>query len=551
MCRTGLNVGIMGESLRPPVQQKMVYGYDIAVNELLDSILEYSKASTISCLVEPQQFQQNMIKRKSRKIQFKSNVEKEISMISEYDLIFSQECRDNLNVDVLHNVSNEFIELVSLREALGQHIPVTFTIHCASYQELLKNFFYPMITLPLKSYDTLICTSEAVFQTAEKILEKTETVTKTKQNIKLVKIPLGINTDKFKPMEKEPLREKYGLSNDEFVILWLGRFSACDKADLYPLLHVFSNLVRKNKDKKLKLVLAGYQDERFDYIGALEKSVENLDIEEEVVFMKNHSIQTRNELYSMSDVFTSPIDNVQETFGITPIEAMACGIPQVVSDWDGYRDTVDDGVTGYRIPTYWLKCDEDINNFGMLPSNNDRRHQMHHYLLGQSVVVDLVKYEEAFQNLIDDNELLKNMRLESRKRALKNYSWEVIIDQYDKLWKNKIALAKKSNEEFDVEKLYLPDYFNNFSNYATKTITEESKFTITKVGDLFRNKDIPKSYDSDGLVYNYELFKCILIHLNESDKSIIELCQLQIDFSNDEIKRTLMKLWKYGMVTKI
>jgi len=29
---------------------------------------------------------------------------------------------------------------------------------------------------------------------------------------------------------------------------------------------------------------------------------------------------------------------------------MASGLPVLVSDWDGYKDTVIDGETGYRIP---------------------------------------------------------------------------------------------------------------------------------------------------------------------------------------------------------
>ena len=52
-----------------------------------------------------------------------------------------------------------------------------------------------------------------------------------------------------------------------------------------------------------------------------------------------------------ADVFCSLSDNLQETFGLTPMEAMAAGLPVVVSDWDGYKDTVRDGVDGFRIPT--------------------------------------------------------------------------------------------------------------------------------------------------------------------------------------------------------
>jgi glycogen synthase len=44
-------------------------------------------------------------------------------------------------------------------------------------------------------------------------------------------------------------------------------------------------------------------------------------------------------------------DNIQETFGLTPLEAMAAGLPVIVGDWDGYKDTVRDGVDGFRIPS--------------------------------------------------------------------------------------------------------------------------------------------------------------------------------------------------------
>ena len=46
----------------------------------------------------------------------------------------------------------------------------------------------------------------------------------------------------------------------------------------------------------------------------------------------------------------SLVDCLQETFGLTPIEAMASRLPVVVSDWNGYRDTVVEGRTGYRVP---------------------------------------------------------------------------------------------------------------------------------------------------------------------------------------------------------
>src|SRR5690606_14648837 len=59
----------------------------------------------------------------------------------------------------------------------------------------------------------------------------------------------------------------------------------------------------------------------------------------------------RREIWFASDIFTSLSDNIQETFGITPLEAMAAGLPVVVTDWDGYRETVRNGVDGFAVPT--------------------------------------------------------------------------------------------------------------------------------------------------------------------------------------------------------
>ena len=58
-----------------------------------------------------------------------------------------------------------------------------------------------------------------------------------------------------------------------------------------------------------------------------------------------------------SDMALSLVDCLQETFGLTPIEAMASGLPVVVSDWNGYRDTVVEGQTGHRIATHSFQLD--------------------------------------------------------------------------------------------------------------------------------------------------------------------------------------------------
>ena len=61
---------------------------------------------------------------------------------------------------------------------------------------------------------------------------------------------------------------------------------------------------------------------------------------------------TRFSIWSVADIFISFSDNIQETFGLTPVEAMAAGLPSVVTDWDGYRDTVRHGIDQHFVPLH-------------------------------------------------------------------------------------------------------------------------------------------------------------------------------------------------------
>ena len=70
-----------------------------------------------------------------------------------------------------------------------------------------------------------------------------------------------------------------------------------------------------------------------------------------VITLDGRVAANRETAWASADVFCSLSDNIQETFGIVPVEAMAAGLPVIVSDWDGYKDTVRDGIDGFRIPT--------------------------------------------------------------------------------------------------------------------------------------------------------------------------------------------------------
>ena len=62
------------------------------------------------------------------------------------------------------------------------------------------------------------------------------------------------------------------------------------------------------------------------------------------------SDEDRKLALAAADLFCSPADNLQETFGLSVLEAMASSLPVVASDWNGYRDLVLHGSTGWLVP---------------------------------------------------------------------------------------------------------------------------------------------------------------------------------------------------------
>jgi hypothetical protein len=66
-------------------------------------------------------------------------------------------------------------------------------------------------------------------------------------------------------------------------------------------------------------------------------------------------------LYAAADVFVNFTLHHSENFGLANIEAMSAGLPLVVSDWGGLRDTVVQDETGYRVPTYQGRIAEHVD----------------------------------------------------------------------------------------------------------------------------------------------------------------------------------------------
>jgi D-inositol-3-phosphate glycosyltransferase len=443
-----------------------------------------------------------------------------------------------------------------LRRRLSSRLfPITVTHHSISYQRLLRNDFIPMVLAESYPFDSIVCTSRSARTAIETILDRTSTEVNRELRVdarfrgRLEVIPFGIDTDRFRPRPKELARSQLGLARELFIILYHGRLSPVDKADLIPLMRVYRELVTSNPKLSLLLVIAGGQAGH--YRDSLACYVRESHLNRHVKFIVKP--EDPAVIYSAADLFVSPVDNIQESFGLTVVEAMACGLPQVVSDWDGYRDTVIDGQTGFLIPTYWMRCDSDICEAAPLfgPS------AIHdHAALAQSVAVDLRVYRERLQQLITNHDLRVEMGRRSRERAVSVFAWEIVMRQYQRLWAEMEATAATSNRSpRSYASSVHPHYYEAFGHNASHEISLATPLRITDAGTR-PGSILMQPYQ---LAYNLklldqQLLEVILraVRLKETNISEIAMTLHGLTeystYHSDFVYRHVMWLMKYGLI---
>ncbi|MGQ0507933.1 MAG: glycosyltransferase family 4 protein, partial [Myxococcaceae bacterium] len=314
----------------------------------------------------------------------------------------------------------------------------------------------------VRPYDAVICTSVAARQGIEALLQHVSD--RLPQPIpykgRLELIPLGVDTERFRPRPKVACRRALKLPDKGLMLLWVGRLSVADKADLLPTLSIFERLLKLHPS--LQLVIAGtpLQQEQAvlnDYAGAL-------GIAKRVKVIPGVDPAQRHVLHAAADIFLSPVDNIQETIGLTPLEAMACGVPQVVSDWDGYRDTVTTE-TGFLIPT-WMAREVDPVREALAPLR-DWQGRDDHLALAQSTAVDPYAMFHALDALIRSEPLRKRLGAASRRRALNLFGWDVVMKQHAALWRELGARAVRTPLGKARRSYRHPPYLKAFGHYAT------------------------------------------------------------------------------------
>nr|WP_115094599.1 glycosyltransferase family 4 protein [Synechococcus sp. UW106] len=320
---------------------------------------------------------------------------------------------------------------------------IVHTLNTTAVQQGLTEF----CSAPVRAWDALICTSQASQQVVQGFLDRQEAYLRWRHGAQrferplLPVIPLGIHPAQWQPRNglnrseiRREARHQLCLPQDATLVLVAGRLDNMTKFQPDSLLRVLEHL-RNDGNNQLELVVYG---EAFDeaelqrWKNGAQQLAPNLPIH----WIPGRKSDLAAPVRWASDLFVSLPDNPQETFGITPLEAMAAGLTCVVSDWDGYRDTVvnpgeAEEPTGVRIPT---RMQEGLGTQEALASLNEViGERMAQGRVSQGIAVDPEALRQTLKELIHAPARREAMGAAGRERVLRYYDWKILIETWREL----------------------------------------------------------------------------------------------------------------------
>jgi glycosyltransferase involved in cell wall biosynthesis len=238
--------------------------------------------------------------------------------------------------------------------------------------------------------------------------------------IKTDYIPHAIDMNYFYPLSKEEkikLRAKWGYKENDFIVMNVFRNQGRKFADR--MIIAFAKWCKLHPNAKLLMHCDPYDAAAvFNIISLINRyGIENRCRFTGMRYFKGFDYKQMNEVYNIADVKLDTTSG--EGFGITTIEAMACKIPIIITDYTTSTELIEEnGKCGELI-----KLDTEITGSW----NVDR---------GVCDIDDaILKLEKLYQN-----ESLRKLYGENgRKKVEKFYSWDVVLP----MWKNAITKLKE------------------------------------------------------------------------------------------------------------
>jgi glycosyltransferase involved in cell wall biosynthesis len=325
--------------------------------------------------------------------------------------------------------------------------------HTTATATVMKSVF-DLRSAPQMPWDAIICTSGAVQTSLRTLMELAEghladrfpgAVLPARPLLPV--IPLGVHCADFRrdPASGTALRDRLGIAPGDVVSATIARLDPDEKFDPLPLflaLEAAAPEIAARGGRQHLLFCGQFRSPKWREV--FEEAAARL-----MPSVGYHEVDggdpaLRTATLSAADIFVFPIDNVQETFGLAPVEAMAAGLPVIVSDWDGLKETVSPDA-GIRVPT-------EMPGRG-LATYLSQRHlggtdSYLHYVgqLAALTRIDVAALTRALVTLGTDPELRRRMGEAAQARARALYDWGVVIPQMQALWAEQAAMLAHARQ---------------------------------------------------------------------------------------------------------
>jgi alpha-maltose-1-phosphate synthase len=427
---------------------------------------------------------------------------------------------------------------------------VTFTLSSNGAMDQVADLILP----PFKPWDAMICISQAALDFTTQLHDEMKSwwssqTGATRFNLpQLPVIPLGVDCQAFAPKlgQKESARSALKIADNEVVFLFAGRLSFHAKGNPAPMYQALEVVAKSSSVVCIEAGVFPNDAIRAGFIAAQQKLAPSV----KFIWVDGNDELRYQQAWQCADAFISLSDNIQETFGLTPVEAMAAGLPVVVSDWNGYKDTIRDGIDGFRIPTI------------LPPSGTGTdlavRHALgidsYDYFIGRASLATVIAPDllaNALTKLATQPELRKAMSAAGLEHAQTEFDWPVILRRYALCAENLNAIRLASGPQVAESWPNRADPFTRFSHFSTHTL--KGNWIVNSMPDAgVRLREL-----LDLQMASYALHAQLLP--KESIVIILDWLELHPDVSVntllDSVKMTtsagvrmLMWLWKFNLI---
>ncbi|MGB5631832.1 MAG: glycosyltransferase family 4 protein [Waterburya sp.] len=214
-------------------------------------------------------------------------------------------------------------------------------------------------------------------------------------------IPFCLDTDKYKPVDRQTARELLNLPQNKQLILFGAFSSTSDERKGFQLLvPALQNLSQAGWGESVELLVFGASQPKepielgfkANYLGRFDDDV------------------SLSLLYSAADVMIVP--SIQESFGQTASESLACGTPVVAFKATGLKDIVDHQLSGYLAKPYEV---EDL--------------------------------AQGIAWVLEDSQRHQQLRLNARAKAISTFALELQAHRYSSLYEELLTASNQAMKQ--------------------------------------------------------------------------------------------------------